>query len=298
MAVLRTQGTVKVNKVSVMFGHVAGVGGATAVVDVEIYDGATFNAGGTVTLGNLLYVHSQATNTSIQISTHAINELDVSNQNIVSTTGTVVVGWRMEINSANGNCAGGYSANFATDNSSPACFGACPRGNNILDERTNGPVDPAAFALMGVPLCSCFYAGNWIIRACVEPQTSIQVSGTPSPGFLLNYNLIAPNDPGGSYFVALSSSATTGFPLPNGLQFPLDPDLTFQCFLSSCRGLLVNGFGNLNAQGRAGGALIIPNDPVLVNSCFPLYFAFFTGAPGNITQIMNVSPASPRFEIK
>lgn len=292
MSVFRNTGAVKINKVSVMFGHIAGVSGATAVADVEIYDDATFQPGGTVTLGNLVYRHSSVTSSSIQLSSHAINELDLSAQNIVVSTGTVVVAWRMEINSLNGDCTNGYSANVCTDNAQTACAGACPRGKNIIDERTNGPIDPAAFTLGGFPLCSCFYAGNFIIRACVEPQINLQWTGNATPGGVLSLRMISPSDPLGTYFIYGSGAATTGITIPGFATLPLDPDLLFLCFLNECRPLLIGGFGNLNAMGEAFGGLIIPNTPALANSNFPMYLAFWTGTPTDILNVQNVSPPS------
>ncbi len=173
----------KVNTVRIGFGHTAGVNGAVALVDVEIYDGITW-AGSIPTLGPLVY-DSGALGVNYQISTTAINEIDLSAANVVvsgSPTKTgFVVAFRMGFN-PNGSCAAGYNSNFVTDwdGSGAPCS---PTKKNLIDISGQGWRDAAVATVSGFPLCPLFYAGNWVIRACTETASICQTDfGFGGPG--------------------------------------------------------------------------------------------------------------------
>jgi hypothetical protein len=160
---------VKVNMVAGAYINPANASGIPAVVNLQIYDGITW-IGNTPVLGPLKFDFENDAGASIQFSSSGINTVDISNFNVTVTSGQLVVAWFMELQGSSGSCAAGYNTNFATDNFSPACAGACaPVRKNLMFIQGQGWRDPMTATVGGFPLCSCFYAGNWIIRACVAP---------------------------------------------------------------------------------------------------------------------------------
>ncbi|MBK9383925.1 MAG: hypothetical protein IPN34_03750 [Planctomycetes bacterium] len=286
MSVFRTQGAVRIDKASVMFANNFGASGTLALVNLEIYSGATFRTDGRVSLGPKVFDFASATGNDIQISTHALNEIDISSRNVVISTGTVVIAWRMQLNTASGSCALGYTSNFATDNNF-----VCRSGENILDAQGVGPVDPCTYLGFGVPLYPTFFRGNWLIRACATPQISAEWTGQPTPGGFLSFTFRAPGQAGNGYTAFVGGSATTGFLTPWG-QLPLDPDPIFVCFLGACRGLTFNFQGVLNANSLGFGGMLIPADPLLVGSNLRLLASFVTHPPASFTPWIGISPPS------
>jgi hypothetical protein len=286
MAVFRTSGAVRVEKAAVMFANNFGASGTLALVNLEIYDGATFRSDGRVTLGAKVFDFAQRTGNDIQISTHALNEIDISSQNVRVSTGTVVIAWRMGLNTASGSCALGYTSNFATDNNF-----VCRSGENILDAQGHGPVDPCTYLGFGLPLYPTFFRGNWLIRACVTPQVSAEWTGAATPGGFLSFTFRAPGEGGNGYTAFISGTANTGFLTPWGL-LPLDPDPIFVCFLGACRGLTFNFQGLINANGQGFGGMLIPADPLLVGSNLQLLASFVTHPPASFTPWISISPPS------
>jgi hypothetical protein len=287
MAVLTTPGPVTVNKVSVMFGAQFGTNGVIAAVDVEIYDGATVDATGHWTLGPLVFRLSTG-GSNLQIQTHGINEYTLPTT-VRCTSGKVVVGWRMVLNGSSGSCASGYTANFCCD-AAPGCNG----GRNILDALGHGPIDPATYQGFGVPLCPLYFRGDWIIRACVTPDVSVNWTGTPTPGGAVLLNLIAPTHAGEYYVTLLSLGTQPGWQTPWGL-LPLNADFLLQCTLSpSCwPSILVNNLGTLNVNSQATAVLLIPNLPFLTNSGLTLYAGFFTSQSPTWIPFSAISSPSP-----
>jgi hypothetical protein len=162
-------GPQKVEKVAVGFGAAGGTGGFVALANIEVYDGITW-AGNVPVLGTKVFDYEGQFSTSAQLVSTGINEVDLSGFNIVVGNGTTafVVVFRMGFN-PNGSCAGGYTANFFTDNSS--IFGGCNtlEKKNVMFVQGQGWVDPKFATVSGFPLCPLFFNGNWAIRACTSP---------------------------------------------------------------------------------------------------------------------------------
>jgi len=99
---------VKVNMCAVGFINVASANGITAAVNMRIFDGVTWNPAGTIpTFGPLVFDFENQTGSSIQISSSAINTVDIpSTFDVHVTSGQLVVVFDMEINTG-GDCANG-----------------------------------------------------------------------------------------------------------------------------------------------------------------------------------------------
>jgi hypothetical protein len=268
MSVLNVGGPSKITAVSVLFGHRFGTNGVAAVVDVEIYDGATVAGNGRWTLGPRVFRLSDGS-TNLQIQSTAINTFTLPTP-VRVTSGKAVIGFRMLLTTAGGSCATGYDANFAVD-----AENTCRPGINVLDAIGHGPVDPVTYMGFGVPLCPLYIRGSWVIRACVEPEVSVTWTGNPTPGGVISLTYIAPNQGGDNYVAFVSGGIATGFPTPWG-RLPLDPDPLFNCFLANCRALMINPQGRIGASGQAFGGMLIPNLSILVGSNLHLYVAFIT----------------------
>jgi hypothetical protein len=161
---------VKVNMVAGAYINPASASGIAAVVNLQIYDGISW-VGTTPVLGPLVFDFENDAGASIQFSSSGINTVDISNFNVTVTSGKLVVAWFMQIQGSTGSCAAGYNTNFATDNVMAACSAPCaPVQKNLIFIQGQGWRDPMTATVSGFPLCSCFYAGNWIIRACVSPE--------------------------------------------------------------------------------------------------------------------------------
>jgi len=160
---------VKVNSVSGAFINPANVAGITAIVDLEIYDGITW-VGTTPVLGPKVFDFENDAGANIQFGSSGVNTVDISNFDVRISSGQLVVAWFLELTQSSGSCATGYTTNFATDNNLSPCAAPCgPIRKNLIFIQGQGWRDPMTATVSGFPLCSCFYAGNWIIRACVEP---------------------------------------------------------------------------------------------------------------------------------
>ncbi|MEZ6194672.1 MAG: hypothetical protein R3F20_02930 [Planctomycetota bacterium] len=158
--------TVTVNECGILF---AASGGATAASGrLQIYDGVTIAPNGAATLGPKVY----ETTGALQYSPNAFNTADISASNVVITSGKLVVAFTMDIN-LNYNipflgCAGGYYADFATDNTAgPGSPCTTQPGTNLLLAQGAGWWDVTQFSVGGTPICGIAYNGNWVIRACV-----------------------------------------------------------------------------------------------------------------------------------
>jgi hypothetical protein len=160
---------VKVNMAATAYINVASTPGIAAIVDLEIYDGISWN-GNIPTLGPLVFEFEAATGSNLQFNSSGINTVDLSGFDVRCGSGQLVVVFEMLFNTASGSCASGYSTNFATDNALPACGAPCtPLRKNLIRIAGQGWRDPMTASVQGFPLCSCFYSGDWILRACVEP---------------------------------------------------------------------------------------------------------------------------------
>lgn len=301
MAVLDTPGACFVRRVSVMFGNYPlATNGITAAVDVELYDGCTLNPNGTYTMGPMVWSLSGSTSNNAQIQTHALNELAIPG-NVRITSGKLVVGWRMVLTTSGGSCATGYFSNFATDASAN-----CVAGRNILDALPpiGAKVDPVTYNFSAIgwpgPLCgSPFYRGDWIIRACVTPDMSVNVTGNATPGGAVLLNLLAPGHQNEFYLTLLSLGTTPGLPTPWG-RVPLNGDFLMECSLSpTCApAILVNGSGRLNANAQGTTVVLIPNLPFLYNSGLTFFAGFLTSQSATWLPFNAVSAPSPGIVIR
>lgn len=159
---------VKINMVAGAYINAASANGIAAVVNLKIFDGIAWS-GNIPTLGPQVFDFETDAGANIQFSSSGINTLDISNFNVTVTSGQLVVIWEMLINTSSGSCSSGYNTNFATDNVQPACGAPCvPVRKNLIYIQGQGYRDPMTATVSGFPLCSCYYAGNWIIRACVS----------------------------------------------------------------------------------------------------------------------------------
>ncbi|HKX46773.1 MAG TPA: hypothetical protein VJP77_08725, partial [Planctomycetota bacterium] len=279
-------------KVSVGFGSGGGAQGATAAVNVEVYDGVTF-AGAVASLGPKVFDLAQATGANVQVTSTGINEFDLSPYGVAvgnSPSNRFVVAFRMEVN-PNGSCAAGFTSNFFTDNDQPGFFGCdpaiTPQQTNLIDIQGQGWRDAALATVSGFPLCPLFYSGNWVIRACATnggPANPLQVlvAGSPAPpGGFVNLTFQAPGYAGVPYIAAASLGTSPGIVVSSGNppvqgHVPLNPDGLFQaCF--SLPSVFVNFAGLVGPQGTAPGLVLLPNDPGL--SGIQFHVAFVTVPP-------------------
>lgn len=160
---------VRVNMVAGAYINVASTSGIAAIVNLKIFDGISW-IGNIPQLGPQVFDFESAAGSNIQFNSSGINTLDISNFDVRVSSGTLVVAWEMLLNTAPGSCATGYQTNFATDNFLSPCSAPCsPVRKNLIYIQGQGWRDPMTATVTGIPICSCYYAGNWIIRACVEP---------------------------------------------------------------------------------------------------------------------------------
>ena len=163
-----------VNVKSAAIGYIDGfsIQGFTAAVNLIIYDGITFSPGGIPTLGTEVFDFSSVTGGLIQLTSSGINVMDLSQFTIPISSGKLVVTWWMDTNLGNGNCQQGYTTNFATD------YGTGLANCNVTQKNLIyilglGWRDAATAAIGPVQLCPNYYAGNWLIRSCVEPAGNV-----------------------------------------------------------------------------------------------------------------------------
>ena len=157
---------VKVKSAAIGYIQAGGVNGTTAAVNLKIYDGITF-PGGIPSLGPEVFDFANATGGLIGVTSSAINNFDLSQFDIPITSGKAVITWWMEIQTV-GDCASGYPANFATDY--PTGAANCNvHQKNLIYILGQGWRDASTASVSGIPLCPIYYAGNWLIRACMAP---------------------------------------------------------------------------------------------------------------------------------
>jgi hypothetical protein len=172
-------------KVAVGFGANGGIGGFQALVNVEIYDGITWSGNNPI-LGTKVFDFEQDYSSSFTVTSHGINELDLTPYNVVVGNGTTgfVVAFRMSFN-PNGSCAAGYNANFFTDNPSFTFSCNTPAKKNLIYIQGQGWRDPKFAMVGGFQICPLYYNGSWVIRACtsdVAPAVCQQNLGFGGPG--------------------------------------------------------------------------------------------------------------------
>ena len=281
-------------KCSVGFGANGGIQGASAVVNLEIYDGVTFN-GSNAVLGPKVFDFADDVGGNIQVFSTGLNEVDITFENVVVGAGgssNYVVAWRMLINE-NGDCPTGYTSNFFTDNTQSGLFGCnpsiTPQGKNLIDIEGQGWQDAALATVTGIPLCPLFYSGNWVIRACGFDATptnplQVQVSGSPvPPGGFAQLIFQAPGYENVPYVAAASFGTVPGIPVSSGVPpvadvFPLNPDSLF--FLSlNTPSVFSNFIGLIGATGTAPGIVFVPNNPALSGIQFFVAFAALAPSP-------------------
>lgn len=168
----------KITKVVAPWGAAFGASGFLAALDVEVYDGVSFNGAG-VNMGQQVFSLTQQANQNLQVQSHNLNELDVSAYGIVVGTQPPVNGvrrfaicFRCDINfHPSGSCATGWPANFFTDNSSFQFVcnpNITPQQTSIIEIAGQGWRDAALATVQGIPLCPLYYSGVWAIRCCSE----------------------------------------------------------------------------------------------------------------------------------
>lgn len=277
----------RVTQVVCPFGSAGGASGATAAVNVQIYDGVTFSGANNVpTLGPLVFDLAVDTGNSMQVTSTALNVFDMTNYNVnvgASGLGNYVVAFVMEIN-FNGNCDNGFTSNFFTDNSSPGFFcnpAITPPLTNLMLIQGQGWTDASKATVQGFPLCPLFYAGNWAIRACTTdagPVNPLQVAvqGSPvAPGGFVNLTFKAPGFQGVPYIAAASLGNTPGINTVYG-NVPLNNDPLMQLSFNQ-PGVFFNFSGVVGPTGESPGIVFVPNNPALTGLSF--YVAFITLPP-------------------
>jgi hypothetical protein len=277
----------KIERVAVGFGSGGGASGATAAVNIEIYNGVSF-AGAVANLGPKVFDYEQVTGANIQVVSTGINEVDLTPYNIVVNGGgddDFVIAFRMLIN-PNGNCTSGFTSNFFTDNSQGGIFGCnpaiTPQGKNLIFIEGQGWRDAALATVSGFPLCPLFYSGNWAIRACaanagpVNPL-KVTVAGSPvPPGGFATLTFTAPGYQGVPYVAAASFGTNPGIPVVSGnppvaATIPLNFDSLFQLSLST-PSVFVSFVGLILPTGTAPGLILLPNNPNLSGLNFHVAF--------------------------
>ena len=168
----------KITKVVAPWGAAFGANGFQAALDLEVYDGVSFS-GQNVNMGQLVFSLTQQATQNLQVTSHALNELDTSPYNIIVGAQPPVGGvrrfaicFRCDINfHPTGSCATGWPANFFTDNSATQFIcnpNTTPQQTSIIQIAGQGWRDAALATVSGIPLCPFYYSGVWAIRCCSE----------------------------------------------------------------------------------------------------------------------------------
>jgi hypothetical protein len=296
--------SIKVNLASVAYINVGGASGIQAAVDLEFFDGITFSGPNqsVANLGPSLFRWSTVTGSSIGLVSSGINASpDLSQFNIVATSGNLVCAWWMDLNPQGGTCPTGYQTNYATDYTGGGGFTCSPTvtppQKNLIYIQGQGWRDASKATVSGFPLCPIYYAGNWIMRVCVEPTAPpaiITYFGPPNPpmGLPVSLGFSSPSDPGGSYVCGISAGTMPGIPFPPIGTIPLNDDVVLQYMLpdileqpGAAQDWAINFTGLLNASGTAFGTFVIP--PV---TGVTVYFAFVVlSPPGRISNAVSLS---------
>lgn len=254
---LQSAGPEKLTQVACPFTGPTGVStGATATVNLVVFDNVTLNSSGVPTMTKVFDLNADTGN-SLQIFDGGLNTFDVSNFNITVTGPKFAVGFIMNIN-PNGQCATGFQTNFFTDNT------PCSPGTSLMFIQGQGWVDASKATVLGFPLCLFnYYNGDWVIRCCTEPlgnPLNVSVVGSPAlPGQFVFLTFNAPGFEGDIYVAAASGSTTTGIPLaPHGV-FPLDFDPLVNLSVFAGGGGIFNNFiGQIGPLGTAPGLITLP----------------------------------------
>ena len=219
----------QITEVVCPFGAAGGAQGAVALVNVEIYDGVSFN-GVSANMGTQVFDLNAATQSDLQVTSTAFNTFDTTQFNVVVGNDPVnrsfAIAFRMNFN-PNGACASGYPVNFFTDNSVGGGLFCNPLSTppmtSLIDVLGQGWSDASLVTVSGFPLCPLFYAGVWGIRCCTRdaaPANPFQVLptvGVPatSPGTTV-LQLDAPGLQGVPYQFGLAWSDSPPIPTPSG----------------------------------------------------------------------------------
>jgi hypothetical protein len=239
---------VKVESAAVGYMQAGGVNGTQALVNLQIYDGVTF-PGGVPQLGPLVFDFEAATQGDIGVTSSAINTVDLSGFDITVTSGKLVIAWVMEFNPI-GTCAAGYAANFATDY--PSGLANCNvHQKNLIDLQGQGWQDASTATVSGFPLCPIYYAGNWLIRACVQPGGSSTAPFCAGDGSLAT---ACPCGNNGLVGHGCENSAATGGALlsATGSTSPDTMVLTSSSELPSVLSIFLQGSANLTSGAVFG----------------------------------------------
>lgn len=223
-----TPGTA-INQVAVGHFNEFGLGGSLALVNVVLYDGITWS-GGIPTMGPVLFDLVGVAGAEAQISTHAINTVDLTPFGPITTTSNkLVVAFFMNFNLGAGNCATGYLDNFGTDNNIPPGGGGCTAGvqKNLIFITGQGWRDAGTATVTGIPICPIFYNGNWVIRACVTPALSLDFFPsnlhTPNIPMLVQFDATSANA-GNIIIPVLSGDPNGTIPLAGSNPLPIGHD--------------------------------------------------------------------------
>ncbi len=265
--------TVRIHEASIAYMNVAGANGIQAAADLEIFDGITWS-GGLPVFGPSLFRWSTATGSNIALSSSVVNTApSLSGWNIIATSGKIVCAWTMTINMGGLTCLQGYSTNFATDYAGGISFTCSPTvtppQKNLIYIQGLGWRDASTATVNGFQLCPLYYAGNWIMRLCVEPlfPATLSVFGpqNPPPGSFLSLQFSSPSDPGAGYAAAIACATTPGIPWSPFGVIPLAPDACFSYFIHDCLetgqapyNWAVGFTGTLNGSGLAFGTFQVP----------------------------------------
>jgi hypothetical protein len=293
-------GAVKVDAASVAYINAGNASGIQAAADLEFFDGVTFS-GATANLGPSLFRWSTVTGSSIGLLSSGINiGPDLTSYNIIATSGKLVVAWWMDFNPQGGTCAAGYTTNFATDYGGGGGFSCnptiTPQHKNLLYIAGQGWSDASLATVQGFPLCPIYYAGNWIIRVCVEQPPVLTIFGPPTPpaGSYLTLQYQSVNNPGAAYICGLSLGTTPGIPWPPYGTVPLNDDFALEYMLpdifeqpGAAQNWAINFTGSLNASGLAYGTFQVP--PVSGISGITIYFAFVLQNAGRISNAASIT---------
>lgn len=136
-------------------------------------------------------------------------------------------------------------------------------------------------------------SGTDLSDCAVVPEAAIvPLAGNPAPGGVGAFEIRTAGSPCANYVLASSLSATTGFPLPGGRQFPLDADALFTLTAQNLApSMFVNYRGGLDAGGRAVALINVPDDNRLRG--MTIYTAVVILDPNAVAGIQLVSAALP-----
>lgn len=283
----------KVTQVVAPWGAAGGVNGFQALLDLEVYDGVSFN-GAIASMGTRVFSLSQNAAASMQVASHGLNVLDVSsftiNVGAAAPTGNpptrkFAICFRVDLNNhPTGSCASGWPANLFTDNSASP-FGGCnnfitPQRTSVMEIQGQGWRDAALATVSGIQLCPFYYSGIWVIRCCTRnaappnPFQVVSLSPLPAtaPTTLILQFQAAPGV-GYPYVAGASLGTSPGIPTPSGtiplnfdplLQYSLAPNPFFLNFQGTIAGNPGTGTGLVNIPAGVSnfvfyvGFIVIP----------------------------------------